>query len=355
MAYSARNQNKQIHQELLLANVGWAKAQSAVPTKYNHSFLILFRYNFDFQMKGFNSMKIKQLYEFLCEHIDIQIKKYVALSDFAVGPDARMNAALIVEEVNALLPLAESLLKMLNRIKEGKEINKDEFIVNFLQVDFYFQHEYLRSHAAWLIDQTIHSDMFKRFNTQQQQLIEIAEDIKDSDITIAVNESQKQCQHDSYEIAFRILDAAVKLKSGLEVKDENFGHALTIMKRFAQPEGLYHQAEAWKLIQEKHAECKAFLSKPSPLKKSTKTLLKVEALNKKIKHKECLDALLGEFKTLHPDSVLFSPKHQWHTISIRPLKLAKPTSTCSKLKFFGTAAITGFAIASGYYLRCRVG
>lgn len=67
----------------------------------------------------------KELFEFLCKLVDIQIKKYVSLAQFGVGPDARLNAKLVFDEVNELLGFAEQLLSDLEKQSKNKSITSD--------------------------------------------------------------------------------------------------------------------------------------------------------------------------------------------------------------------------------------
>ena len=84
----------------------------------------------------------KELFEFLCQLIDIQIKKYVSLATVGVGPDARLNAKLVCDEVSELLEFAELITDTKRTLHEEYP---ELLHVLFNQVKFYVEQETCKS------------------------------------------------------------------------------------------------------------------------------------------------------------------------------------------------------------------
>lgn len=294
----------------------------------------------------------RQLFEFVCELIDIQIKKYVHLQKIGIGPDAGMNAVLVVKQVEELFQLAKELLKSMNTSTETKSSDDKQFKNIFNQVQFYLEQEFLRGHAGWLIDENnIHTPEFDRLRLQKEQLASIAREasISMASPAMPVTDIQKQCEHDSHAIAFLILDLAIKLKADPEMKlDANIpSHAGIILRRHARPEGRYSQTNIWEPLQDLHKKCLSFLEK-SKISKRKEILTKDSATLKAKEHQSMLNNLLAEFRDIQPDSRLFSSEHQWHNIAARRAKTSttkSSTSSYSHLKMFGGLALAGVTIA----------
>ena len=90
--------------------------------------------------------KYNKLFEFTHKLINVQIVKYTKLAAFGVGPDARMNASLVLDGVNELIDLSRRLLT-------PASVDEVNFKSIFNQVRFYVEQEKLRAHAGWLLDQ----------------------------------------------------------------------------------------------------------------------------------------------------------------------------------------------------------
>src|SRR5262245_30926496 len=116
-----------------------------------------------------------ELCDFLFELIDVQIKKYVKLATVGIGPDARLNSALVFKEVNELLELEGFLLEEMRSNKGSGEIKSSVFNKVFFQVKFYVEQESLRAYAGWLLDENnIHTTVDNRTKQQSSQLESLA-------------------------------------------------------------------------------------------------------------------------------------------------------------------------------------
>lgn len=284
----------------------------------------------------------KKLFEFLCTLINIQIKKYVALATVGIGPDARLNAKLVFNEVNELLELAQCILK---DIEEQKLFHHIVFQSYFNQVKFYIEQEYTRAYAGWLLDaNNIHTPVMDRV---QEQLIQIkkigqAANIDYFSVSEAVTEVQKQCEYDSCAIAFYILDLAKKIKENRDIEpDSNIPqHARTILKRNATTR--YCLEEIAKPIDDLHKKYTDFLSH-SDFKKSTSLLSKEDAKLYEVQHKEQWQKLFDRYQLIEPSSKLFSPDHEWDKISSNITRQKKSESIHASRNplFFGGIVAAG--------------
>ena len=212
--------------------------------------------------------KHQQAIEFLFRFIDVQIQKYTQLTKLGIGPDAKMNAALVRSQVTRLLDILESYLSLTNP-------QQDDLIHLMQTMKFYLGCEYLRSRASWLIDDNrIHNNEYDRICDQQEELrilcnaIDGWTDIEPEKLTRV----QQQCLHDSHAIAFRILALAATLKEDPMRtdlgNDNHLGHGLIIMRRHAQPGGRYYNPIISSEITERLSYADAYLN-TSSLTKST--------------------------------------------------------------------------------------
>jgi hypothetical protein len=296
-------------------------------------------------------MVVERLFEFVCELIDIQIKKYVALASGGVGPDVGMDAMLVASEVDELCEFAEVLVHQLETSPE-QTMDPTQFSTIFNQVRFYLEQEYLRSHAGWLLDENyIHSPASDRIRQQRDTLAALAA-IAGIDIANAPNpvtSTQKQCEHDSNAIAFRVLDFVIEFKANpaMEFGDKMPAHALRLIrKHIEKPDSRYNQEKIWTPILELHAQCKAYLDK-STLSKSIIELSKNAAESRAVAHRETRNLLLHRYQAIRPDSALFSVDFRWHNIGkFRPetndgAKVSATPPSYDRPRFFmlvGTAA-----------------
>lgn len=264
-----------------------------------------------------------EFFEFIAKLIDIQIKKYVSLAAFGVGPDVRLDAKLVLDEVNELLGFAEQLLDQMKK----KTCEKDAFIPLFNQVTFYMEQEYSRSRAGWLLSENnIHNTLQDRLVKQLDQLNRIAETANISFAIGAkpVTDVQKQCEHDSAAIAFRILDLAHEMSKNPNMElPENFpNHARSIMKANAITR--YRDKAIAPEIESLCTKYRAFLD-ASLLTTNAVQLSKEEAEVNGEKHRAAFNALLAKYKEIKTESTLFSANPEWYAVGGIP----KPTAPSS--------------------------
>ncbi|HHF7373172.1 hypothetical protein [Legionella bozemanae] len=284
----------------------------------------------------------KELFEFLCELIDVQIKKYASLAKFGVGPDARLNAKLVFGEVNELLTFAEQLIEDLENPKQGSAA-QEHFTSLFSQTKFYIEQEYVRAYAGWLLSENnIHSEVKERVEEQLKQLTQIGQSAQiDSSIpSKPLTEVQEQCEYDSIAIAFRILDLAKNVKENPEIElPSNIPlHARNILKQNAITR--YRVEEFAKPIEELHKKYNEFLGQ-SKLKKSNDVLSKEDAQSHQKTHKEKWENLFNRYKSIEPSSQLFSPDHEWYKVALPEKKKSEMGYSSRNLMLFGGIAITG--------------
>ncbi len=285
----------------------------------------------------------KALFEFLCQLIDIQIKKYVSLAKFGVGPDARLNAKLVFDEVNELLDIAKRLLNNMENPQQDCA-DLEYFKALFNQVKFYIEQEYVRAYAGWLLaENNIHSEVKERVEEQLNQLKKIGQsaEIDCSVLSKPITEVQRQCEYDSSAIAFYILDLAKKIKDAPEMElPSNIPlHARIILKQNAKTR--YCTKEFTESIDELHTKYDDFLGQ-SDLQKSSNVLSKEDAELHQVTHGTKWENLLKRYKAIEPSSQLFSPDHAWYKVAL-PTTKKKPESiySSSNLMFIGGLAVTG--------------
>ena len=153
----------------------------------------------------------KELFEFLSQLIDIQIKKYVTLATEGVVSDSRINAKLVFAEINELLGFAERLITDMENPLEGRFDDRQHFSNLFNQVKFYLEQEHARAYAGWLLDENNSTEEVEKQLARLKQIGESAK-INCSSESLPVTPIQKQCEYDSAQIAFQIFDFAKKIK-----------------------------------------------------------------------------------------------------------------------------------------------
>ncbi|MGC1182388.1 hypothetical protein [Legionella sp.] len=293
-------------------------------------------------MKNYN---YDALFEFVYELINTQIEKYVNLVKIGIGPDASINANLVLDEVTELMDSAKNLLMHIEKPPHTHE----EFVIILEQVRFYLEQEQLRGTASYLLDENkVHSGQIDWMNKQFGVFSEFsaAADIDMSRPALAITESQKQCEHDSNAIAFYILDIAKKLKSDPKIEfEQSFPkHAAIILRRNASPEiNRYNQPNISQKIDELHARTNTFL-KQSNLKKRDDLFCIADLNKKQLTHQELLTQLLSRYQLVKPNSKLFSQEDQDHQISSTQSKSIL-NSVLSKRGFFSTVAVIGIPIS----------
>ncbi|CAM3167735.1 Uncharacterised protein [Legionella steigerwaltii] len=287
----------------------------------------------------------KELFEFLCELIDIQIEKYVALAKFGVGPDARLNAKLVFDEVNELLGFAEQLIESLESQQQDKSIvDPKQFITLFNQVKFFIEQEHVRAYAGWLLaENNIHSEVKERVEKQLTQLKQIGQSagVDNSIPSIPITDVQKQCEYDSSAIAFYILDLAKKIKDDpkMELPRNIPPHAQIILKKNAQTR--YCMEEIRQPIEELHKKYDDFLHQ-SELQKSSNVFSKEDAKLHQTTHRTKWENLFKRYKDIEPSSQLFSPEHEWYKVALPATKKESESNYSSRnLRLFGGIVATG--------------
>ncbi|WP_131795131.1 hypothetical protein [Fluoribacter gormanii] len=285
----------------------------------------------------------KELFEFLCQLIDIQIKKYVALPKIGIGPDARLNGQLVFQEVNELIEFAGQLMDEMESASNDKPVSFELFSSIFEQVKFYLEQEHLRGYAGWLLDENnIHTPLMERINVQIKQLKEIAHsaNIEYSSSSKPVTETQRQTEYDSVAIAFCILDLALKIAENpsIELEEKSLKHALPILKRNATTR--YCKEEFAQPIRELHQKCSNFLQQSEDQKSNT-LLDKANAGVYEKKHREQWSNLLKRYQKIEPNATLFCPEHEWYKIGKLNDEKAKPKSAYStqNLRLFNGIAL----------------
>lgn len=276
-----------------------------------------------------------ELFEFLCTLIDIQIKKYVSLATFGVGPDARLNAKLVFNEVNELLEFADRLqTELQTNLKDNTE-----FIKIFNQVKFYIDQEYVRAYAGWLLSENnIHSTVKERVSEQLDKLKNTAQLIN-LDISAPLKpetETQKQCEHDSCAIAFRILELAQKIRSNPQMELDNKipDHAKKVLRVNATTRYVNYADDIDRL----HKKYDEFLQ-DSDLGKSSSTLLGEDAKNHQEKHLQRLDNLLKAYKNINAKSVLFSSEYEWYKVGSNEQSKSSAKSLLSNSNILFTSVV----------------
>ena len=257
--------------------------------------------------------KYKKIFEFTYTLIDAQIEKYKKLADFGVGPDARMNASLVLDEVNELIACATQLLAMMEQPSSEREVEIN-FLSIFNQVRFYVEQEHARAYAGWLIDENnIHTGVYSRVKAQLEQLDGLA---KAANIDIStpaepMTDTQKQCLHDSNAIAYKILNLAMQLIKNPTIDVKTLGvqdHAQVILKRHVStPSSRYFNPDIATPIKTLFKKHKQFLD-TSSAQTSENTLGKDLAIDKSKQHGAQQAALLARYKKLNPASSLFAEK-----------------------------------------------
>jgi hypothetical protein len=278
-----------------------------------------------------------KLFEFLCKLTDIQIKKYVSLATVGVGPDARLNAKLVLNEVDELLGFSEQLLVDMQTNSDDNSL----FIPLFNQVTFYIQQEYNRSYAGWLLDENqIHSTVKERVIEQLDALQDIAMLI-DLDMQTAVKpltRIQKQCEYDSCAIAYRILDLAIKVKTNPddEIATNIPIHARNKLKSNATTRYVDYFPE----IQALHSQYDNFLSS-SECDKSDALLQGEEAKEFALQHTTQWTNLLNQYEAINPLSTLFSQEFEWYKVGVITKAPVSSLHASNHLKLFGGMALAG--------------
>lgn len=259
--------------------------------------------------------KQNELFDFLAELIAVQIKKYVELATRGVGPDARLNAALVYDEVDELLEMAELLLEEITFNDNSPEEQKDiVFTSVFGQIKFYLEQESLRGYAGWLLDaNNIHTGVYTRTQKQLQDLFKIANIASAEAIPLSepTTDIQQQCKHDSNGIALRILALAIDIKNNpnMELDAKVPSHAQTLLRKNATTRYVTYETK----INALHSECKNFIN-ISTMQERSSTLKSTKAKENEQIHNSKLALLLNRYQKLEPTSSLFSTDHEWFKI-----------------------------------------
>ncbi|HAT1594903.1 TPA: hypothetical protein JAN72_01520 [Legionella pneumophila] len=284
-----------------------------------------------------------RLFEFLCDLIDIQINKYLELAKLKVGEDAIINAALIYEEVNELLGFAEKLLKEIETNSKSDSMDMTIFDHVFEQVKFYVEQESLRSYAEWLlIENNSENTVYNRTKEQLLRLSEI-KSFGDKGFSQPSTEIQQQCQHDSVQIVYSILNLAREVRKNPDMEfDDSIPHnKLNVLRRNATTRYVEFGNEIDKL----HQHSEEFLQQ-SGLGVFDAELTYESALSKAKDHDIKLNTLLGRYKenkeitSAPPQSLSLDNKVDEENITTEK----KPSTELSDKKnsFFSTSNLLFF-------------
>ncbi|CDZ76289.1 hypothetical protein BN59_00556 [Legionella massiliensis] len=301
--------------------------------------------------------KHAELFDLLCELIDVQIKKYVKLATVGVGPDARLNAALVYEEVNELLGFADLLLQEMETNFESETIKKFAYVDVFDQLKFYLEQESFRGHAGWLLDDNkIHATVDERTTQFLKELeaIDEEESFDFSEKSVPRTEIQRQCQHDSYQIAHRILALAIDVSTNPDMQfDKKIpAHAQPILRKHASTRYVQYADE----INSLHDECEEFLQQ-STLANSSTVLENGQARDYQKAHLEQWNNLLYRYRCINTDSPLFSVEHQWHDVAVAsPSPVEQPVAVQQSPTIFSNRnlALLGGLFFTGTLLACKL-
>lgn len=296
--------------------------------------------------------KIQQkLIEFSLELIDIQIKKYQGLTKIGVGPDAKLNAAMVRNQVVELLTRLDDYLSL-----DDPSLQQSHSYAQHLS--FFLGCEYTRARAGWLLDEnTIHNPLYNRITEQRTKLVELMDEISlESPSSISLNAFQSQYQHDSYEVAFRILDLALRLQKDPEQdlgQDNNLGHGLAIMRKHAQPNGRYYQEDIASEIKQAHSAARQFIQ-DSFYEKSTELLEHDQATQYAQQDNAAFQTLFSKFIKLVPNSPLAASNYPWYQVG-KPAATTTPNAKTEQskqhnhghnLRQWGLFAITATTVAA---------
>lgn len=283
-----------------------------------------------------------QLFEFLLELIDIQIKKYVALGKRGVGPDARLNSTLVYDEATELMNFANILVNNFDKgnLAPIKKIAE--------QIYFYLKCEGIRSLAGHLLDKNnIHDTVFIRIVEQKDKFRLIMRNLglQWSEDLNPQTEIQQACKYESCQIALKILQLVRDIEENPEIEwDIKLvpHHAQLAIKKNSR-EGRYKE-QASKInglydICIKHIES---MDKPThffpPM--DAREVDKFAAF-----HINIFNKLLKQYEQMDPSSPLFSSHHLWYEVgklSHKPIET--PSSSSAACKFFAKTVVPLFLI-----------
>lgn len=283
----------------------------------------------------------KTLMELLCILIDIQIKKYKALTNIGIGPDARLNTEIVIREVDELISFADTLLYELDN---NVRIQDSTFQSIFNQIKFYLEQEYNRGYAGWLLDDNhIHTPALNRVKDQIEEMRKLAKSarIPFTKESPPLTETQKHCQFDSWCIADYILDLALKLQKNpnMPLDDDIIAHARPYLR--ANAVSRYKQKPFCHEILQLHDKY-ALLISQSELIKTGLRLEKQEILEQSIIHTSKLQDILSHYEIIEPSSKLFSPEFEWFRVGISPkVSLEKNKHSLNKNILYSAAITVG--------------
>ncbi|KTD06108.1 hypothetical protein Lgra_2885 [Legionella gratiana] len=245
----------------------------------------------------------KELFEFLSQLIDIQIKKYVALTTEGIIHDPRFNAKLVFAEISELLGFAEQLIADMEDPLEGKLNNPKHFSELFNQVKFYLEQEYARAYAGWILDEKNSPEEVEQRLTRLKKIGESA-GVDCTSASIAVTQIQKQCEYDSALIAFQVFDLVKNIKENpdMELDSTIPKEAQIRLKHNAKTR--YCEKECAASIDGIHQSYKEFLEQSDVEHKSSSVLAKEETEIYEEHHRNQWKSLLERYQIIKaiPDS-----------------------------------------------------
>ncbi|HAT9807229.1 TPA: hypothetical protein JBD79_08070, partial [Legionella pneumophila subsp. pneumophila] len=163
----------------------------------------------------------------------------------------------------------------------------------FEQVKFYVEQEYLRSYAEWLLIENNSKDTV--YNRTKEQLLRLSEikSFDDKGFSQPSTEIQQQCQHDSVQIVYSILNLAREVRKNPDMEfDDSIPHSkLNVLRRNATT----RYVEFGNEIDRLHQHSEEFLQQ-SGLGVFDAELAYELALSKAKDHDLKLNTLFGRYK-----------------------------------------------------------
>ncbi|ARB93562.1 hypothetical protein [Legionella longbeachae] len=238
----------------------------------------------------------KELFEFLSQLIDIQIKKYITLTTEKVVQDARYNTKLVFAEINELLGFAEQLVTDMENPSASKLNDSKHFGALLNQVKFYLEQEHTRAYAGWILDE---KNSTSEIEKQLIQLHKIGKSagIDCSSASIAVTETQKLCEYDSAQIAFQVFDLVKKIKENPDMDLDNSIPKQAQIRLKHNAKTRYSEKEFAESIDGIHLKFLEFFEQ-SALDNNPGTISKEEAGIHEEKHRNQWESLLQRYQAI---------------------------------------------------------
>ncbi|AUH73791.1 hypothetical protein [Legionella sainthelensi] len=268
-----------------------------------------------------------ELFEFLGQLIDIQIKKYIALTTERVVRDARYNTKLVFAEINELLGFAEQLVVDMENPSASKLNESKYFGALFNQVKFYLEQEHTRAYAGWILDEKNSTTEVEKQLAQLQKIGELA-GIDCSSASVAMTRTQKLCEYDSAQIAFQVFDLVKNIKENPDMDLDNSIPQKAQIRLKHNAKTRYSDKEFAESIDGIHTRYLEFFEQ-SNLENNHSTVSKEEAESYEEKHRNQWKGLLQRYQVainaskpplLDEENPQSPIRNEEHKITIHPEK-----------------------------------